>query len=132
MVSLAMVLHELSTNAAKYGAFSNGRGRVQIAWRQLDDGMAELTWTEHEGPTLSGEPVPGFGNKLISRVMSYDLQGSAKMRYEPEGLACRCRAHPRPSTPTQRWRRESSCRWRPQEIIRKTFSSNMLKGYEAQ
>jgi PAS domain S-box-containing protein len=89
VVSLAMVLHELSTNAAKYGAFSNGRGRVEIAWRQLDDGMAELTWTEHEGPTLEREPVPGFGNKLIARVMSYDLQGSAKMRYEPEGLACR-------------------------------------------
>jgi PAS domain S-box-containing protein len=89
VVSLAMVLHELSTNAAKYGAFSNGSGRVDIAWRQLEDGMAELTWDEHGGPQLTGEPVPGFGNKLISRVMSYDLQGSAKMRYAPEGLACR-------------------------------------------
>jgi two-component sensor histidine kinase len=89
VVSLAMVLHELSTNAAKYGAFSNGLGRVEIAWRPLGDGTAELTWTEREGPRLSGEPAPGFGNKLISRVMSYDLQGSAKMRYEPEGLACR-------------------------------------------
>jgi len=89
VVSLAMVLHELSTNAAKYGAFSNGCGRVEIAWRRLDDGMAELTWSEREGPGLSGEPVPGFGNKLISRVMSYDLQGSAKMRYAPEGLGCR-------------------------------------------
>src|SRR5262249_49498795 len=88
VVSLAMVLHELSTNAAKYGAFSNGSGRVEIAWRRLDDQMAELSWTEHDGPQLSGEPVPGFGNKLISRVMSYDLQGSAKMRYAPEGLAC--------------------------------------------
>ncbi len=89
VVSLAMVLHELSTNAAKYGAFSNGGGRVEIAWRGLDDAMAELTWTEHGGPHLAGEPVPGFGNKLITRVMSYDLQGSAKMRYAPEGLNCR-------------------------------------------
>jgi len=89
VVSLAMVLHELSTNAAKYGAFSDGGGRVEIAWRRLDGGMAELVWSEHDGPPLAGEPVPGFGNKLISRVMSYDLQGSAKMRYEPEGLVCR-------------------------------------------
>ena len=89
VVSLAMVLHELSTNAAKYGAFSNGGGRVEIAWDRLDGGMAELTWTELEGPSLAGEPAPGFGNKLISRVMSYDMQGSAKMRFEPEGLRCR-------------------------------------------
>jgi len=89
VVSLAMVLHELSTNAAKYGAFSNGSGRVEIGWRRLDHGSAELTWAEHDGPQLAGEPVPGFGNKLISRVMSYDMQGSAKMRYAPEGLACR-------------------------------------------
>jgi PAS domain S-box-containing protein len=89
VVSLAMVLHELSTNAAKYGAFANGGGRVEIAWRRLDGDMAELTWSEHEGPALVGAPVPGFGSKLISRVMSYDLQGSAKMRYEPDGLVCR-------------------------------------------
>jgi PAS domain S-box-containing protein len=89
VVSLAMVLHELSTNAAKYGAFSNGGGRVEIAWHRLDGAMAELVWSEHEGPRLAGEPVSGFGSKLISRVMSYDLQGSAKMRYEPEGLICR-------------------------------------------
>jgi PAS domain S-box-containing protein len=89
VVSLAMVLHELSTNAAKYGAFSNGGGRVEIDWRRLDGQMAELSWSEHGGPALAGEPVPGFGNKLISRVMSYDLQGSARMRYEPEGFRCR-------------------------------------------
>jgi two-component sensor histidine kinase/PAS domain-containing protein len=89
VVSLAMVLHELSTNAAKYGAFSNGSGRVEIAWGRVDDRMAELSWAEHGGPALADDPVPGFGNKLISRVMSYDLQGSAKMRYEPDGFRCR-------------------------------------------
>jgi len=89
VVSLAMVLHELSTNAAKYGAFANGQGRVEIAWRQLDADKAELTWTERGGPPLAGEPKPGFGNKLISRVIAYDLQGSATMRFEPAGLSCR-------------------------------------------
>src|SRR5262249_3261922 len=61
VVSLAMVLHELSTNAAKYGAFSNGSGRVEVGWRRLDDQAAELTWSEHGGPPLIGEPVLGFG-----------------------------------------------------------------------
>jgi len=89
VVSLAMVLHELSTNAAKYGAFSNDTGRVEIVWRRLEAGMAELSWIEMGGPPLKGEPVAGFGNKLISRVMSYDLQGSASIRFAPEGLRCR-------------------------------------------
>jgi PAS domain S-box-containing protein len=89
VVSLAMVLHELSTNAAKYGAFANEEGRVEIAWRRQDADKAELTWTERGGPPLAGEPKPGFGNKLISRVIAYDLQGGATMRFEPEGLRCR-------------------------------------------
>ena len=89
VVSLAMVLHELSTNAAKYGAFANREGRVEIVWRRQDADKAELTWTERGGPPLVGEPKPGFGNKLISRVIAYDLQGSATMRFEPAGLSCR-------------------------------------------
>jgi len=89
VVSLALVLHELSTNAAKYGAFSNGSGRVDVAWQRLGGGLAELRWTEVGGPPVTQEPVPGFGNKLISRVIGYDLQGSSAMRFEPDGLRCR-------------------------------------------
>jgi len=89
VVSLAMVLHELSTNAAKYGAFANEQGRVEITWQRLEADTAELIWIERGGPTVAGEPVPGFGNKLISRVISYDLQGHAAMRFDPDGLRCR-------------------------------------------
>lgn len=89
VVALALVLHELSTNAAKYGAFSNSNGRVEVAWQRLDGGLAELRWTELDGPPVTREPVPGFGNKLITRVIGYDLQGSAAMRFEPDGLRCR-------------------------------------------
>jgi len=89
VVSLALVLHELSTNAAKYGAFSNEHGRVEVAWQQVGGGLAELRWTERDGPPVTREPIPGFGNKLISRVIGYDLQGSAAMRFEPDGLRCR-------------------------------------------
>ena len=89
VVSLAMVLHELSTNAAKYGAFANEKGQVEIAWRRLEADKAELTWSERGGPAIAGEPAPGFGSKLISRVISYDLQGHAAMRFDPAGLRCR-------------------------------------------
>jgi PAS domain S-box-containing protein len=89
VVSLAMVLHELSTNAAKYGAFANGSGRVEITWDGINGSMAELNWAEHGGPPVTREPKPGFGNKLISRVISYDLQGKAALRFEPDGLRCR-------------------------------------------
>ena len=89
VVSLALVLHELSTNAAKYGAFSNCSGRVEITWQRLEGGLAELRWAEHDGPPVTRQPTPGFGNKLISRVTSYDLRGSAAMRFEAEGLRCR-------------------------------------------
>jgi two-component sensor histidine kinase len=51
--------------------------------------MAELNWAEHGGPPVTREPKPGFGNKLISRVISYDLQGKAALRFEPDGLRCR-------------------------------------------
>src|SRR5262249_6088443 len=75
VVPLSMVLHELSTNAAKYGAFSSEAGTVEIRWRLLDDGRdVELTWVERNGPPVDGQAgASGFGTKLITRVISYDL-----------------------------------------------------------
>jgi PAS domain S-box-containing protein len=87
VVPLSMVLHELSTNAAKYGAFSVEHGRVNIAWRS--DGVNVLfTWTETNGPPVKGEIKAGFGSKLISRVVSYDLLGTAGLDFDREGFRC--------------------------------------------
>jgi PAS domain S-box-containing protein len=87
VVPLSMVLHELSTNAAKYGAFSVEHGRVNIAWRS--DGVNVLfTWTETNGPPVKGEIKAGFGSKLISRVVSYDLLGTADLDFDREGFRC--------------------------------------------
>jgi PAS domain S-box-containing protein len=87
VVPLSMVLHELSTNAAKYGAFSVEHGRVNIAWRS--DGVNVLfTWIETNGPPVAGEIKAGFGSKLISRVVSYDLLGTAGLDFDREGFRC--------------------------------------------
>jgi PAS domain S-box-containing protein len=87
VVPLSMVLHELSTNAAKYGAFSVEHGRVGIAW-WTDGGKVRFTWTETDGPPVASDIRAGFGSKLISRVVSYDLTGAADLEFAPEGFRC--------------------------------------------
>jgi PAS domain S-box-containing protein len=87
VVPLSMVLHELSTNAAKYGAFSVESGRVTIAWR-TDEGTVRVTWVESGGPPVTRDIKPGFGSKLISRVVSYDLAGAADLEFAPDGFRC--------------------------------------------
>jgi PAS domain S-box-containing protein len=87
VVPLSMVLHELCTNAAKYGAFSVEHGRVNIAWRS-DDVNVLFTWIETNGPPVAGEITAGFGSKLISRVVAYDLLGTAGLDFDREGFRC--------------------------------------------
>lgn len=87
VVPLSMVLHELSTNAAKYGAFSAEHGRVKIAWR-TDGANVLFTWIETNGPPVKREIKAGFGSKLISRVVSYDLLGTADLDFDREGFRC--------------------------------------------
>jgi PAS domain S-box-containing protein len=87
VVPLSMVLHELSTNAAKYGAFSVERGRVRMAWR-TEDGKVRFTWVEAGGPPVASDIKPGFGSKLISRVVSYDLAGAADLEFVRDGFRC--------------------------------------------
>jgi two-component sensor histidine kinase len=87
VVPLSMVLHELSTNAAKYGAFSVENGRVRIAWR-TEGGKVRFTWIETNGPPVNSEIKAGFGSKLISRVVAYDLAGTADLDFAREGFRC--------------------------------------------
>ena len=87
MLPLSMVLHELATNAAKYGAFSVEHGRVEIAWR-TDDEKVRFSWIETNGPPVEGEIKAGFGSKLISRVVSHDLAGTASLDFDREGFRC--------------------------------------------
>jgi PAS domain S-box-containing protein len=90
-VSLAMALHELATNATKYGALSVAAGWVDIAWavRTVEAGeVLTLVWTEHGGPPVQPPTRTGFGTRLITRSMAAEL-GTAELDYRPEGLSCR-------------------------------------------
>ena len=91
-VSLSLTLHELATNAVKYGALSVPEGRVRLSWRILrddTDSRAELVWDESGGPAVRPPEGRGFGTKLIERAFSYDLQGDAEIAFRPEGLHVR-------------------------------------------
>lgn len=89
VLPLSMVLHELATNASKYGALSKSFGKVAISWRLLDDRhRLELTWLERGGPPVERRGARGFGTKLIDRVVRFDLDGEAILDFAPEGLCC--------------------------------------------
>ncbi|HEV7691746.1 MAG TPA: HWE histidine kinase domain-containing protein [Hyphomonadaceae bacterium] len=90
-LSLAMVIHELATNAAKYGALSSPSGRIDLAWSIGSDGEAEalhLNWIEKDGPRVEEPTRRGFGARLIERSVGKDLGGKADMRFLPAGLQC--------------------------------------------
>jgi two-component sensor histidine kinase len=89
-VVLGMAFHELSTNAAKYGAFSVKCGKVLVDWRPSSDGASlEVVWTELGGPTVIPPAESGFGRLLLERALAADLRGSVALDFRPEGLACR-------------------------------------------
>ncbi|WP_407156278.1 sensor histidine kinase [Bradyrhizobium sp. STM 3557] len=89
VLPLSMVLHELATNASKYGALSTPSGRVAISWQLREDGhRLALTWLERGGPKIEGSGSRGFGITLIERVVRFDLDGEAKINFEPDGIRC--------------------------------------------
>jgi two-component sensor histidine kinase len=94
-LSLALALHELATNAIKYGALSNDRGRVQISWNEkLDKDIPtfHFRWQEAEGPSVASPSSMGFGSQLIQRVLSADFGPDVEVLYEASGLICRLSA----------------------------------------
>jgi PAS domain S-box-containing protein len=87
VLPLSMVLHELATNASKYGALSTPSGRVTISWQLREDGhRLVLTWLERGGPKVEGSGARGFGITLIERVVRFDLDGEAEIGFEPDGI----------------------------------------------
>ncbi len=89
-VALAMALHELKTNAIKYGALSNERGHVELTWavRKRANPAVHLVWQERDGPPLSPPTHRGFGSLLLERTLALDLNGKVELLYRPEGLRC--------------------------------------------
>lgn len=90
-MALGMMLGELATNAAKYGALSVDAGRVGVSWQLKADAggkMLQLTWREIGGPAVAQPSRRGFGSRLIERGLSHELGGSARMTFNPAGLVC--------------------------------------------
>lgn len=90
-LSLALALHELATNAVKYGALSNDQGRVRIVWTVAGRNGArrfKITWEESGGPRVTPPDRSGFGSRLIERGLGQDLQGEVRLEYRPEGVRC--------------------------------------------
>jgi len=88
-LSLSIALHELATNAAKYGALSTDAGKVDLTWEVRDEGAGEtlhLIWIESGGPIVSPPARAGFGSRLIERSLAHDLGGEAHIAYRPEGV----------------------------------------------
>ena len=86
VTSLALVIHELATNAAKYGAFSTPNGRVHVSWTVTKKKLA-LKWQERGGPAVNGPPTQeGFGSLLARRSISGQLDGELTFDWQPDGL----------------------------------------------
>jgi len=94
VATMALGLHELATNAAKYGALSCPDGKVSIHWNITDEPVPQLTldWRESGGPVVLPPKSRGFGSVLIRRVMGGQLGGEAVMNFHPDGVRCLLKA----------------------------------------
>jgi two-component sensor histidine kinase len=90
-LALAMALHELATNAVKYGALSNNTGIVEITWKIANSatpGRLALRWAEMDGPPVKVPRQRGFGSRLIERSLAQDLDGNVEIEFAPKGVIC--------------------------------------------
>jgi two-component sensor histidine kinase/PAS domain-containing protein len=84
-LALSMALHELATNATKYGALSCTNGRVRVEW-DAEDGQLQLRWQESGGRAVSTPERKGFGSQLLERLLVRDLGAEIHLNYDPAGL----------------------------------------------
>lgn len=85
--TIAMTLHELATNAAKYGALSVADGRVDLKWSHEPNGQLHLRWAETGGPAVREPTRQGFGGRIIERSIA-QIQGRTRFDWHPKGLVC--------------------------------------------
>jgi two-component system, chemotaxis family, CheB/CheR fusion protein len=90
-LALGLALHELGTNAAKYGALSNGKGYIEIAWTVAPRPQGpkfRLHWCERNGPPVLPPSRTGFGTRLIQRNLVAEFDGEVELEYQPDGVEC--------------------------------------------
>ncbi|HZF95259.1 MAG TPA: PAS domain-containing protein [Allosphingosinicella sp.] len=86
-VSLALTVHELTTNAIKYGALSAPAGRVSVRW-EVTDGRLRFVWRESGGPAVTSPSRRGFGTRMIERGLAAELDGTATIEFREDGVIC--------------------------------------------
>jgi two-component sensor histidine kinase len=86
--AIAITMHELATNAAKYGSLSVADGQVEVAWSRVRDGRLIARWTERGGPPTNKPNRVGFGTSMIERMIREQLKGDIHHDWRAEGLAC--------------------------------------------
>jgi two-component sensor histidine kinase len=102
-VSLGMAIHELTTNAAKYGALSVYGGKVNVRWRVMIEASRrtlEFDWLESGGPPVAAPTRQGFGSRLLDFVLPGQIQAKSRIDYRPEGVRVQC-ALPLPTESAQ-------------------------------
>ena len=89
-LSLGLAIHELATNAAKYGALSVENGRVSVRWAMVAGNLARIEWREQGGPPVAatGRRERGFGTDLIEKIVAHELRNPVDLRFDPEGVRC--------------------------------------------
>ena len=88
-LSLGLAIHELATNAAKYGALSVPTGQVAVTWHLITQDLARVEWAERGGPPVSQSARKrGFGTELIEKIVAHELRNPVDLKFEPEGVRC--------------------------------------------
>lgn len=88
-LSLGLAIHELATNAAKYGALSSIEGKIFVDWHLLSPERAEVHWREAGGPPVSVPTKRGFGRDLVEKIVAGELKSNVELQFNPEGVQCR-------------------------------------------
>ncbi|MFU7527560.1 CHASE domain-containing protein [Qipengyuania sp. ASV99] len=87
-LSFGLAIHELATNAAKYGALSVTGGKVSVRWRLQSDTLAVVEWSEVGGPPVEQLRERGFGTELIEKIVAHELKHRVELDFRPEGVYC--------------------------------------------
>lgn len=87
-LSFGLALHELGTNAAKFGALSVTSGAVSVRWSLVDNELAEVIWVERGGPAVAESRVRGFGTELIEKIVAHELRNPVELDFRKEGVRC--------------------------------------------
>jgi two-component sensor histidine kinase len=94
-LAMSAAIQELSTNAAKYGAFSAPSGKLSVSWNVDESGRVHLTWTERDGPLVEKPARRGFGTRMIASIFGDGAGWSANLDFDSAGLRCSMQFHPR-------------------------------------